>query len=99
MHPHRLRIALGPQFPSAILEIANQFLLLRIDGDHWLLPAQRPLHFAVEVFELGIAIRVAGAFGGLAVGLQTVPHLMEQVGHYLVADSVMSARSEERRVG
>src|SRR5271157_2569794 len=71
--------------------LTHQFLLLGIHGDHWLLPAQRPLHFTVEVFELGVAIRMAGAFSGLAIGLQTVSHLMEQIGDYLVADGVMLA--------
>src|SRR4051812_42093169 len=38
------------------------------------------------MLKLSIAVRMAGPLVGLAVGLQTVAQLVEQVGHYLVAD-------------
>ena len=45
MHPHRLGLALGAQFAAAILEVADQLLLLGVDRDRRLagsLEALRP---------------------------------------------------------
>ena len=45
----------------------------------------------VDVAELGVAVGVARALERLAVGLQAVAHLLEQLGHGLVADRVAQA--------
>ena len=70
MHPHPLGLALGAQFAAAVLEIANQFLLLGVDRDGRLAGRLKAAHLGVDVFELGIAIGVAGPFARLAVGLK-----------------------------
>ncbi len=62
MHPHLFGASPGPQFVPAIPEVAHQLVLFGIDGDDWLLPAESPLHLTVEMFELSVAIRMAGAF-------------------------------------
>src|SRR4030081_1407169 len=91
-------IALRAQFTSAILEIAHQFLLFCIDGDDWFLPAQTPLHFAIEMFELGIAIRRIGPFLGLAVGLSAISQLVQQFRHYLMAHNIIHSFQLGRQV-
>ena len=43
---------------------------------------------AVEVLELGVAIRMVRSLQRLAVGLQTVPQIVQHPAHPLVAGSV-----------
>src|SRR5271157_3255208 len=88
MHPHLLGVALGAQFPPTVLEVPDQFSFLGVHRNHRLLGRQIALHLAVEVLELGVAIRMAGSFLGLAIGLQTVPDLMQQLGHHAVTGAV-----------
>ncbi len=47
---------------SAILEVAHQLLLLCVDGDDGLLVSLRRNDFRVNIFELGIAVGMFGAF-------------------------------------
>jgi TolB-like protein len=54
---------------SAILEVANQLLLLGVDGDDGLLLSLRRNDFRVDIFELGVAVGMLGAFIRLAIGL------------------------------
>jgi hypothetical protein len=59
MDAHRFGRAFGAQFPAAILQIADQFLLLRVDRDSRLAGRLEADHLRVDVLELGIAIRLA----------------------------------------
>src|ERR1019366_3212026 len=43
------------------------------------------LDLAIEVFELGVAIRVTRTFSGFAVGLQTVSEIVQQIRDHAVA--------------
>ena len=70
MHAHLFRIALSAPFAAGVLEIADQFLLLRIDGYGRLVLGHRRLDRVVDDPELPIAVGVVGALTGLAIGLQ-----------------------------
>jgi hypothetical protein len=61
MDPHWLGLTLGTQFTTAVLEIANQFLLLRIDRYRRFAGCKRGSHRRIEVSELRIAVRVMAA--------------------------------------
>src|SRR6516165_552342 len=88
MDPDLLRVALGAVFAPVVAEIADQFLFLGVDGNHRLLFGQRRGHLGVDVAELRVPIGVAVALGGLAVALQTVTRLIEQVGDQSATDLV-----------
>jgi len=86
MHPHRLGIALRAQLAPAVLAVADQFLLLGVDRDRRLSVRLKRLDLRVDVLELRIPVGMAGAFPGLAVGLQAEAELRQQPAHQLVAD-------------
>ena len=67
--------------PAAVLEIPDQFLLLRVHRDRRLAAAQEPPHAGVDVLELGVAVGMLAPFARLAVGLQAVARLVQQRGH------------------
>ena len=85
MHPDPFGIARRPIFPTAILEVADQFLLLRIDRDHRLVLGQRRAHRCIDVLELRVPIRVAVALARLAIALQAETHAIKQVAHQRMA--------------
>ena len=58
---------LGAIISSAILEVANQFLLLGVDGDDGLLLGLRHNDFRADVFELGVSVRMFRAFIRLTI--------------------------------
>ena len=66
---HASWIALRTIIGSAILEVADQFLLLCIHGDDGLSLGLRGNDFRVDVFELCIAVGMVRSFIGLAIGL------------------------------
>jgi hypothetical protein len=111
MHAHRFRLTLRPQFAAGILEVADQFFLLGVDRDCRLAGGKRRLHRGVDVLELRVAVGRVTALAGLAVGLQAVAELAQQVGHHVMADAVphrpqrfgemaqAAAGPEQRRLG
>ena len=88
MHPHRFGFALRTQFSATVLEVADQFLLLGIHRNDRLPSALEGLHLRIDVLELGVPIRVRRPLAGLAVGLQAVAQLFQQICHQFVADLV-----------
>ena len=88
MYPNFLRLALRVPLPAAVPEVADQFLFLRVHRDHRLLLGQRRGNALADVGELRIAIRVAAALPGLAVGLQAELLLLQQFPDNRVADPV-----------
>ncbi len=60
----------GAPFSAAVLVLADKFLFLRVDGDHRITGVQVIGGLVVEVGELGIAVRMIGAFKGFRVRLQ-----------------------------
>jgi len=101
----------GTPLLPGIREIPDQFLPLGIDRDDRELLGQAPFHRVIDVVELGIAVRMIAAFFGLAIALQAVLEVVEQVRHLHVADGMMPllqrprnrtralARPSQRRVG
>jgi hypothetical protein len=71
VHTHFLGIALGTPFAASVLEIAHEFLLLRVDGNHRLVLGQGCLDRRVDEAELSVAVGIVGAVRGLAIGSQT----------------------------
>jgi hypothetical protein len=88
VNPHLFRVALRPPFPAAVLEIADQFLLLGINRDDRLLGFERGLRQSIDVSKLRIPIRMAIALSGLAVGLQAEMQRLQQLADDCVADLV-----------
>src|SRR6266568_6316523 len=77
-----LRIPLAPR----VLEVADQFLLLGVDGDDRHTALDAVLGLGVDVLELRVAIRVLGAFDGLVRRLQAVAVVAKEPGDRPVAD-------------
>src|SRR6202023_3842800 len=88
MDPDIFRVALAAIFTAVVAEIPDQFLFLGVDGDHRLLFSQSGGYLAVDIAELRIPVGVAVALRGLAVALQTVTCLIEQVADQGAADFV-----------
>ena len=85
VHPYRFRISGTAQLATGILEVPDEFFLLRVHRDRRLAGTDRRLHRAVDVVELRIAIRVLATFPGLAVALAAVVQLAQQIGHHPLA--------------
>ena len=78
MHANLFGIALRTPFPSSVLEIPNEFLLLRVDRDHRLLRRQRGRHALVDVDELRVPVGMIASLTGLAVALKAELLPLEQ---------------------
>src|SRR5260370_28259241 len=85
VHPDRLGLAFGTQFATAILEVPDQLLLLRVDRDGRLSGSLERIDLRIDVFELGVAIRVARTLAGLAVRLQAEAQAAQQPPDQLLA--------------
>lgn len=83
---HQLRITLRLPLTSAVLEVANQLLLLRVDGDHRYAAIDAVLRLGVDVLELRVPIRMLRALDRLVRRLKAVPVIAQQLAHRLVAD-------------
>src|SRR5271165_1933274 len=92
MHANRFRIALRTPLPPSVLEVADKFLLLRVNRDHRLLCRQRRRHAPVEVDKLRIAVGMIAALPGLGVALQTERLPLEQFTDDGAADPVSACR-------
>jgi hypothetical protein len=82
------RRALGLPFPPGVLEIPDQFLLLRVHGHDRLSPPLERTDLLGDVLELSIPVGVGVAFPVLAVDLEVVTRRLEQPSHRLMADPV-----------
>ena len=85
MDAHRLGISLAPQLAAAVLEVADQFLLLGVDGNRRITGGDRRLTGGVDVLELGISVGVVGSLAGLAISLTAILLLAQQPAHQLLA--------------
>src|SRR5437868_2316930 len=81
MHPDLFRTPVRPILAAIVPEIADQFLLLGVDRDHWLLLGQSSGHLGVDMGELRIPVGMAVTLLGLAVCLQAVTRRIEQFTH------------------
>jgi hypothetical protein len=74
-----------------VLEVAYQFFLLRIYGNHRLTVRLKFPDLAADMLKLRIPIRVRRSFQGLAIGLQAVVHRMQKFCHHAMAGVVPRA--------
>src|SRR5262249_12643924 len=86
IHSHFDRLPARPPLAPALLEIAYQFALFRVDRDHWLSSALEGQHLVVDLLKLSVTIRVLTTFFGLSIGLQAIVQLVQEPGHSPVAD-------------
>ena len=84
---------LSPRSPllAAVTEQADQFLLPGIHRDHRLTALLKTLHRHVDVLELSVAVRIRGAFLGLAVTLQAIPGGLQKTANRPRADGMRLA--------
>ena len=98
-------------FTPAILERANQFLLLGVHRDDRLATLLKLHHRGVDQLKLGIAVGMSGAFFCLAIALQTVAIRIQHPPYRAGTDGVSNllqflgqvsgafARPAQRRTG
>jgi hypothetical protein len=86
IHPDFFRLALRPPLPPGVLELTNQFLLLRVDRNHRLLRRQSRSHALVDVNELGVSVGMIASLLGFAVSLQAELLPFEQFADHGAAD-------------
>src|ERR1700740_3603381 len=79
MNVDELRPALATPFPAVVLEIAHQFLLLRVDRYGRFVRRKERRGLRVDVLKLRVAIDVLAAFSSLVVRLQAVAHAAQKV--------------------
>src|SRR5713101_4965644 len=75
MHIDFFGFALGSPFAARILEIADQFLLFRIDRDDRLAVLQKTASLFVDVFKLSIPVHMLASFVDFPVGLSPTMQL------------------------
>jgi hypothetical protein len=95
---HLFGIVLGPQLPAAILIGTHDLFLLGVNGKRRIIGLQLNAYHLIDVLELGIAIRVLGAFQALLVALQAIPQLFEQARHGVLLDVVPSLLQGEGQI-
>ena len=83
-----LGLALGVPFAAVVLEIPHEFLALSVDRDDRLISAEEVDGLVVDVTKLCVAVDVVAAFSRLAVCLQAVVHLAQQIANDSRADLV-----------
>src|SRR4051812_1858406 len=81
-----LGFSLGLPFLAAVLEIADQFLLLGVDGNHWIASRLVLRRLASDMGELGVPVRMLATFPGLAGRLETVAKVRQKVTDTARAD-------------
>jgi hypothetical protein len=96
VHSDALRKPSRTPLSAQILEVADEFLLLGIDRDHWLTSPLMGLDSAVDVFELGVPVWMRETFFVLAVSLQAVSCFAKELAHYGIAH-IMPYRNQFRR--
>src|SRR5581483_5145001 len=84
-------LALRPPFPAAVLELADQLLLLGVHADHRIGSPLMLLDLLIDVPELGVPVWVPLAFDGLGVALQAEPFSPQQVADGVGTDPVTLA--------
>ena len=85
MNAYLFRIAFRAPFPPAVLEIAYPFLLLGVHRNRRRMTLQLPPHPSVDVLELRVPVWMIGPLTRLAVGLETVAGLVQQLPHERMA--------------
>ena len=82
---------------AGVLEVPDQFLLLRVHRDRRLLLPLRRAHAPRDVAKLRVPIDVLAAFARLDVALQAVAEAVQQLGDHRVADVVAQPLERHRQ--
>src|SRR5271170_4964067 len=90
------RLALWPVVAAAVLEFADQFLLLRVDRYHGLIGRLKRFDLGVDIFKLSVAIGMFAALLGLAVEMAAIFQFPQQLGNTRRTDLV-AHRAKRRR--
>ncbi len=98
MDPHALRRFRRTPRAARILEIPDQFLLLRVDRNRGLVLSLGRSYASRDIPKLRISVDVLAAFPRLHVALQAVAQAMQQFGDHGVAD-VMAQPLKRHRQG
>src|SRR6266850_686864 len=95
---HQRLLGRGPRLPlpAAILEFADEFLLLGVDRNYRLLPAQERGRGRVDVLELLVAVGLRRPLAALAYRLQAVAQLVEHAAPPRAAHLPPVARQRRR---
>ena len=83
--PNRFRFPLRPPLAAAVFVIPHLFLLLGVHRDGRLTELKKLFDFGIDVFELRIAARMRRALHSLAIRLQAVVLLMQELGYQRMA--------------
>ena len=81
-------LPLGPQFAPGVLEIADQFFLLGVDGDGGLPVPTEAFDGSIDVLELCVAVGMLAPFAGLGVGLQAEAQILQQAADEVGTDLI-----------
>ena len=79
VYANPLRTPPRTPFPPAVFEVPHQLLLLGVDRDRRLPAPELADHPGIDIPKLRIAIRMPGALLGLAIRLQTVSQIVQQL--------------------
>src|SRR5208283_2690382 len=88
VHAHFFRIALFAPLAAGVLEIADQLLLLGIDGYSRLVLGHGCLDRVVDHTKLRVAVGIVSALARLAIGLQAELLLLQQLADNRMAELV-----------
>ena len=91
MRAHLPRLFHGTPLLAGVGEVAEEFLLLRIDGDHRPSVREATLHSRVDVPKLRVAVRMVPPRLRLPVALETVVEPVQELGHLRMADRMVSS--------
>src|SRR6516164_242106 len=76
------------QLATGVLEVADQLLLFGVYRNRRFTRGQSGADLSIDIAELFVPIRTAAALAGLAVALQAVVQLSQQIGDNVVPDAV-----------
>jgi hypothetical protein len=85
MHPNGLGMTPRAQLTPVVLEVSNELLLFRVNRYGRLPGRLKRIDEHIDVLELRIAVRVARALTGLAVGLQAETQATQQTSNQFLA--------------
>jgi NCAIR mutase (PurE)-related protein len=77
MDAHDLGIAARPPLFALILEVSDQFLLLRVHGNDRLFPSLHSANPPTDMSKLVVPVGMTGALPTLLVALKAVPLLVQ----------------------
>src|SRR5258708_35904713 len=96
MPAHSARLFCRKPLLAAIVVVAHELFLFRVDRNHW--PAGRliSLHCAIDMPELSITIRMIVSLLDTAIALQTVVLIMQNLRYFGVTDVMMASGQRVR---